>query len=210
MDKEEAEKIPFIKRRFIETANMRLKSPDNSAREMANKPHQFREFNACDEKTLIIPSTSSENREYIPMGYSDTKTVVTNAMYMVYDADFWIMGIVTSKMNMVWVKTIGGKLKSDYRYTNLCYNSFPFPKITKEQKEKITELAEGVLLTRENHTEMTLGEMYNPETMPDDLKEAHHALDMTVEQCYRSEPFTSDDERLEYLFKLYERMTKKK
>lgn len=209
-EKEDAETIPFIKHRFIETANMRLKSPDNSAREMANRPHQFREFNACDENTLVIPSTSSENREYIPMGYFNSETIVTNAMYMVYNAEQWLMGVVTSRMNMIWVKTIGGKLKSDYRYTNLCYNSLPFPKITKEEKERLTELAEEVLLTRENHTEMTLGEMYNPETMPNDLKQAHHALDIAVEQCYRPEPFTSDDERLEYLFKLYERMTKKK
>ena len=144
------------------------------------------------------------------MGYSDTQTVVTNAMYMVYGAEFWLMGIVTSKMNMVWMKTIGGKLETRYRYTNLCYNSFPFPKITTEQKENISLLAEEVLMTRENHTEMTLGEMYNPETMPNDLKEAHQALDIAVEQCYRTEPFTSDDERLEYLFKQYEKMTKKK
>ena len=209
-DKTEAEKIPFIKQRFIETANMRLKSSDCSARELANRPHQFREFNACNNRTLIIPSTSSENREYIPIGYSNSQTIITNAMYMVYDADSWLMGVITSKMNMLWVKTIGGKLKTDYRYTNLCYNSFPFPKITNEQKEKLTTLAENILLVRENHSEMTLGEMYNPESMPMDLKVAHQALDIAVEQCYRTEPFTSDDERLEYLFKLYEKMTKKK
>lgn len=209
-DKTEAEKIPFIKQRFIETANMRLKSPDCSARELANRPHQFREFNACNNRTLIIPSTSSENREYIPIGYSNSQTIITNAMYMVYDADSWLMGVITSKMNMLWVKTIGGKLKTDYRYTNLCYNSFPFPKITNEQKEKLTTLAENILLVRENHSEMTLGEMYNPESMPMDLKVAHQALDIVVEQCYRTEPFTSDDERLEYLFLLYEKMTKKK
>ena len=189
---------------------MRLKSSDCSARELANRPHQFREFNACNNRTLIIPSTSSENREYIPIGYSNSQTIITNAMYMVYDADSWLMGVITSKMNMLWVKTIGGKLKTDYRYTNLCYNSFPFPKITNEQKEKLTTLAENILLVRENHSEMTLGEMYNPESMPMDLKVAHQALDIAVEQCYRTEPFTSDDERLEYLFKLYEKMTKKK
>ena len=78
------------------------------------------------------------------------------------------------------------------------------------QKERLSALAENILLTRENHTEMTLGEMYNPESMPQDLKYAHQAMDIAVEQCYRPEPFTSDEERLEYLFKLYEKMTKKK
>ena len=114
-------------------------------------------------------------------------------------------------MHNIWVRTVGGRLKTDYRYSaTLCYNTFPFPKISTEQKERLTTLAENILLVRENHTEMTLGEMYNPESMPMDLKVAHQALDIAVEQCYRTEPFTSDEERLEYLFKLYEKMTKKK
>ena len=209
-DRINAENNPIIKTRFDATASMRLSSPDKSAREMAQRPHQFREFNACNEHTLVIPSVSSENRRYIPMGYGDDDTIVNNLMYMVCDAPKWVFAIVSSYMNMIWMKTIGGKLKTDYRYTNLCYNSFPFPKINEEQKERLTALAENILLTRENHTEMTLGEMYNPETMPLDLKLAHQAMDIAVEQCYRLEPFTSDEERLEYLFKLYEKMTKKK
>ena len=208
--KSEAEKNPIIRSRFEATATMRRQSADSSAREMAQKPHQFREFNACDEQTLIIPSTSSENRKYIPIGYADSDTIVTNAMYMVYNASKWVFAIVSSYMSMIWVRNIGGKLESRLRYTNLCYNSFPFPKINEEQKAKLTSLAENILLTRENHTEMTLGEMYNPESMPLDLKLAHQAMDIAVEQCYRPEPFTSDEERLEYLFKLYEKMTKKK
>ena len=209
-DKLQAEINQNIKARFDATAFMRLSSPDKSAREMAARPHQFREFNACDENTLIIPSVSSENRKYIPMGYGDDETIVNNLMYMVYDADKWVFAVVSSYMSMMWMKTIGGKLKTDYRYTSMCYNSFPFPKINEEQKERLSALAEHVLFTRENHTEMTYGEMYNPESMPLDLKLAHQAMDIAVEQCYRPEPFTSDEERLEYLFKLYEKMTKKK
>ena len=209
-DKLQAEINQNIKARFDATAFMRLSSPDKSAREMAARSHQFREFNACDENTLIIPSVSSENRKYIPMGYGDDETIVNNLMYMVYDADKWVFAVVSSYMSMMWMKTIGGKLKTDYRYTSMCYNSFPFPKINEEQKERLSALAEHVLFTRENHTEMTYGEMYNPESMPLDLKLAHQAMDIAVEQCYRPEPFTSDEERLEYLFKLYEKMTKKK
>lgn len=122
-----------------------------------------------------------------------------------------LFAILTSKMHNIWVRTVGGALETRIRYTNtLCYNTFPFPKINEEQKAKLTALAENILLIRENHTEMTLGEMYNPESMPMDLKWAHQALDIAVEQCYRPEPFTSDEERLEHLFKLYEKMTKKK
>lgn len=209
-DREQAATNPIIKLRFENTATMRLQSPDKSAREMAARPHQFREFNACDENTLIIPSVSSENRKYIPMGYGDDSTVVNNLMYMVCDAPKWVFAVVSSYMSMIWARNIGGRLESRLRYTNLCYNSFPLPKINEEQKARLTALAENILLTRENHTEMTLGEMYNPETMPLDLKLAHQAMDIAVEQCYRPEPFTSDEERLEYLFKLYEKMTKKK
>lgn len=131
-------------------------------------------------------------------------------MYMVCDAPKWVFAVVSSYMSMIWARNIGGRLESRLRYTNLCYNSFPLPKINEEQKARLTALAEHVLFTRENHTEMTLGEMYNPESMPLDLKLAHQAMDIAVEQCYRPEPFTSDEERLEYLFKLYEKMTKKK
>ena len=112
-------------------------------------------------------------------------------------------------MHNVWMRIVCGRMKTDYRYTNtLCYNTFAFPKTTIEQKEALKSLSENIILTRENHTEMTLAEMYNPETMPQDLKYAHQALDLAVERCYRPEPFTSDEERLEHLFKLYEKMIK--
>ncbi|OJU55151.1 MAG: hypothetical protein BGN96_12470 [Bacteroidales bacterium 45-6] len=208
-EREEAGKIPFIKQRIEKTAEMRLKSPDEGARNLALRPHQFREFNACNSETLIIPSTSSENREYIPMDYADNETIVTNAIYTVYDAPVWIFGIMTSKMNMIWINTIGGKLESRYRYTNLCYNSFPFPKITEAKRAEIEQAAEAVLIAREMHTEKTLAQMYDPDKMPANLREAHTHLDRVVESCYRPAPFTSDEERLEHLFALYEKMTKK-
>lgn len=188
---------------------MRLSSPDEGARKLAQSPHQFREFNACDETTLIIPSTSSSNRKYIPMGYADNNTIVTNAMYMIYNAPTFLLGIISSSMNMVWMKTIGGKLKTDYRYTNLCYNSFPFPKISDEKKKEIEEAAEEVLITREYYPEKTLAELYDPDKMPQDLREVHARLDDIVESCYPGYPFASDEARLECLFKLYEKMTKK-
>lgn len=202
--------IPEIKARLNDVRDFRLKSKAECTVAYANKPHLFKQRAHRDGESLIIPRVSSERRIYIPIGFLNSDTIISDSAQAVYGANQYIFGIITSYMHMLWVKTIGGKLETRYRYTNLCYNSFPFPRITKEKKEYITELAEEVLLTRENHTEMTLGEMYNPETMPDDLKEAHHALDIAVEQCYRTEPFSSDDERLEYLFKLYEKMTKKK
>lgn len=209
-ERTEAEKNPIIKERMERTAKMRLASDDEGARKLAEKPHQFREFNSCDEHTLIIPSTSSSNRTYIPMGYADNKTIVNNAMYMVNHAPTWVFGIITSLMNMVWMKTIGGKLKTDYRYTNLCYNSFPFPTISPQKKAEIEEAAENVLVTREFYPDKTLADLYDPDKMPQDLREAHERLDDIVESCYPGYPFANDEARLECLFKLYEKMTNSK
>ena len=109
---------------------------------------------------------------------------------------------------MLWVKTVGGKLKTDYRYSSqLIYNTFPFPKIPEDKKKEIETAAENVLITRENYPEKTLAELYDPDKMPEDLREAHAKLDDIVESCYPGYPFVSDEARLECLFKLYEKMT---
>ena len=108
---------------------------------------------------------------------------------------------------MTWIKTTGGRLKSDYRYSvGLCYNSFPFPEITNSRKEELTTHTFLILEEREKHPDKTLAQLYDPDKMPDGLREAHRLNDLAVERCYRSKPFESDEERLEYLFKLYEKM----
>lgn len=205
---------PFIKDRIEKTRIVRLKSPDKAGRELADRSHQFREFYEPLVETIIIPSVSSELREYIPIGIINTgikDSVISNSAFALYYAQMWIFGILTSKMHMAWVKTVGGRLKSDYRYSaQLCYNTFPFPEISEEKKKEIEEAAEEVLCVRAEHSEKTLAEMYDPDKMPADLRAAHHNLDLIVESCYRKELFTSDEERLEHLFKLYEKMTTKK
>lgn len=203
--------IPEINRRMIGVSEARMKSGTVSTQEYAQFPYAFRQPQYKETESIIIPSTSSERREYIPIGFLGKDVVVSNSTYVVYDAELWHFAVLTSKMHNVWMRIVCGRMKTDYRYTNtLCYNTFAFPKTTIEQKEALKSLAENIILTRENHTEMTLAEMYNPETMPQDLKYAHQALDLAVERCYRPEPFTSDEERLEHLFKLYEKMTKGK
>ena len=200
---------PEIAKRIEKTKTFRLGSSDASGRKLALTPYQFREHPVLSE-CIIIPAVSSERREYIPIGYLPAGPVVSNSAFAIYDAPQWLFAVLTSKMHMAWVKTVGGRLKTDYRYSaQLCYNTFPFPTISEAQKAELASLAQDVLDLREEHFDMTLGEMYNPETMPDDLKEAHHRLDLAVERCYQPEPFTSDEERLECLFKLYVKMTKK-
>jgi len=199
--------IPPIRKRIEANKNFRLdESEDGQA--LADRPHQFREHPEDGEK-IIIPSVSSENRDYIPMGYLDADVIVSNAAFALYDAPTWLFGILTSKIHMIWVKTVGGKLETRYRYSaQLCYNTFPFPKISSEKKQEIEAAAEEVLITREYYPEKTLAELYDPDKMPQDLREAHARLDDIVESCYPGYPFPSDEARLECLFKLYEKMTK--
>ena len=205
----EALEIQEIASRIENVKQMRLNSRDEGAQKLAQRAHQFREHPELSE-CIIIPRVSSERREYIPIGYLDAGTVVADSAFAIYDAPLWLFGILTSKMHMAWVKTVGGRLKTDYRYSaQLCYNTFPFPAINEAQKAELEELAQEVLDVRDQHFDMTLGEQYNPETMPEALKEVHHRLDLAVERCYRPEPFSSDEERLECLFKLYAKMTKK-
>ena len=111
---------------------------------------------------------------------------------------------------MVWVDAVGGKLKTDYRYSaKLCYNTFPFPEIKEKDKHLISEYVFAILDERAKFPQKTMAWLYNPETMPKDLKKAHHELDLAIERLYRLAPFNSDAERLEYLFKMYDEMTKK-
>ena len=105
------------------------------------------------------------------------------------------------------MKSVAGGMKTDIVYSNqLCYNAFPFPNISKQRKEELTQCALNIIDERLKHSEKTLAQLYDPDKMPEGLKEAHHQNDLAVERCYRSTPFSSDEERLEYLFKLYEKM----
>lgn len=211
-DRETAETIPTVASRINATARFReFESKDGA--DLASRPHQFREHYKIDENSrdkIIIPRVSSEHREYIPVGYADKDTIISDSAFAIYNAELWLFALLTSKMHNLWVRTVGGRLKTDYRYSaTLCYNTFPFPKLTIAEKVELSELAQTILDIRDENCDMTMGEMYNPETMPEDLRVAHHRLDLAVEYSYRPEPFISDEERLEHLFKLYAKMTKK-
>lgn len=200
---------PEINERIERTKEFRLQSVDEGGRKLALRSHQFREHPVLS-RCIIVPRHSSERREYIPIGYLNEETVVADSAFAIYDASLWLFGILTSKMHMTWVKTVGGRLKTDYRYSaQLCYNTFPFPTINEAKKKQIEEAAENVLVTRAFYPERTLAELYDPDKMPEDLKEAHSVLDDVVESCYLGYPFANDEARLECLFKLYEKMTKK-
>lgn len=199
-----------ISARLKKVYEHRINSSEKSTQEKAKNPNQYYFASHKDSDSIIVPATSSERREYIPIGFLTQDTVISNSAMAIYDAQPWLFGILHSKMHMVWVDAVGGKLKTDYRYSaKLCYNTFPFPDITPKQKEIINQYVFAILDERAKFPEKTMAWLYNPDTMPKDLKNAHRELDEAIERCYRLAPFTSDAERLEYLFKMYDEMTKK-
>lgn len=199
--------IDEIKDRIESVAKSRSKSPNKGIRDFADRPWKFVFVTWQNKLGLIIPTVSSINRRYIPIGFAEKDTVATNATYILYSDEYFYLSILISEMHMIWVRAVAGRLKTDYRYSSsLCYNSFPFPPISNQRKEELTQCTFRILEEREKHPEKTLAELYDPDKMPDGLKEAHRLNDEAVERCYRSTPFNSDEERLEYLFKLYEKM----
>jgi len=202
--------IGEISRRVEKCREMRLASSKEATVKKADTPWLFDEIRYKKGSTIIVPQTSSENRLYIPIYYSDEDIIYSNGARVVFNGPLWLFGILTSKIHNNWAQVVSGRLETRIQYSNtLCYNTFPFPKISNEKKQDIETAAEEVLITREYYPEKTLAELYDPDKMPQDLREAHARLDDIVESCYPGYPFQSDEARLECLFKLYEKMTKK-
>lgn len=209
--KEIAFSIPEITNRINMCWDLRRKSKRGATNILADSPYKFGEIRHIDTNSIIIPSVSSERRDYIPMGFLNKDTVISNAAMAIYDAELWLFGVLTSRMHMVWVRAVAGRLKTDYRYSaQLCYNTFPFPNITNQQKEILVDFVDRVMEERYKEQTKTLAELYDPDKMPEGLREAHHELDLYIDSIYRQKPFESDEERLSHLFTMYERITKKK
>lgn len=202
----EAKNIKPIADRIKKVEEFR-KTGGDVARSLVSTPYRFRYVHEAKKNLLIVPRTTSERRTYLPVGIKGSDVIVTDSTQVVYDPELFIMGILSSRIHMTWVKAVAGGLETRIGYSNsLCYNSFPFPNINQEQKQELDRNVYAVLGEREKMSEKTLAQLYDPDKMPDGLREAHHQLDLAVERCYRSKPFASDEERLEYLFKLYEQM----
>ena len=209
LDFTDLDQMPQTKERIEKVKAIRLQSSREATKKLANTPHLFGEIRQSQSDYLIIPRVSSENRYYVPFGYISKDTIVTDRCAFIPDADLSLFGVMTSAMHMAWMKATCGRLKTDYNYSiQLVYNTFPFPKITQTQKEKIEELVNIILDERDKEYLKTLAELYDPNKMPDGLKKAHENLDLYIETIYRDKPFSSDEERLEHLFKLYEKMIK--
>lgn len=200
--------IPALRSRIDGVRKMRLQSTDAGTRDMAARPHQFREMYCGAIQTLILPGVSSEGREYLPIGLIDDRSVVSNLAFALYDAPLWNMALIASRLHIVWIATVCGKLKTDYRYSNtLGWNTFPVPQLTEQNKADMTRCAEDILLAREAHFPATIADLYDPDNMPDNLRHAHERNDEVLERIYIGRRFKNDTERLEKLFELYTKMT---
>lgn len=201
------ENLPKVKERINNVYEFRKNSSAKTTIGYASIPHKFAQRGHKDTNSIIIPRVSSERREYIPIGYLNFDEIITDSANAIYDAEPWLFSILTSKIHMVWIRTVAGKLETRIRYSSsICYNTFPFPLISESKKSELTQHTLNILDERAKHSEKTLAQLYDPDKMPAGLREAHHQNDLAVERCYRSTPFGSDEERLEYLFKLYEKM----
>lgn len=174
---------------------------------LADTPTRFHVNVIPDTPFLVVPQTSSESREYVPIGWLTPPTIPSDKLRLIYGADPWQFGILTSRLHMAWMRAITGRMKSDYMYSvGIVYNNFPWPEASDSQTEKVRTLAQAVLDARAKFPKATLADLYDPDAMPPELRKAHHKLDDAVDALYKRGGFQSDRERVEHLFMLYEKL----
>ena len=195
-----------IKERLERVRNGRLQSPTASVREYAKFPTLFTQDRQPTTQYLAVPEVSSETREYIPMAMLSPAIISSSKLMLIPGASLLYFGILTSAMHMAWMRTVAGRLKSDYSYSPAIYNSFVWPEMTNAKESRIVDLSQTVLDACAAHPEATLADLYDPDLMPPDLRRAHQALDRAVDALYRRTGFASERERVEHLFALYEKM----
>lgn len=207
-DLDMAKTFPVIKRRLELVKEHRLASSEASTRKLASHPNRFYFYAHKSGHSIMVPSTTSERRSYIPMAYLDDSTIISNAAQVIYNSEPWLFSILSSNMHMAWIRAVAGQLETRIRYSSaIVYNNFPVPELSEKQKDELNRNARDILFARESHTEKTLAEMYDPSNMPEDLKEAHEHSDLVVDGLYRQKPYENNEERLADLFELYEKMT---
>ena len=185
INEDEIKQAPLVKERIDKVREMRLKSSDKGTRKLAERPHEFRETNN-PKNYLLIPRVSSERRRYIPIGFMNENSICTDRNQIIPQGDIYDFGILNSLIHNDWMRLVTGRLESRYNYSGtIVYNTFPFPDATNEQKKSIEGLAEEILLARASNAGMTLAELYDPDKMPEDLKQAHSNLDDAVDKLYR-------------------------
>ncbi len=205
----EASENRYIASRLDSVVKMRLSSSKMQTKEAASWPHKFGEIrHKSSNYTIAVPRVSSENREFLPVGVVEGGTIIGDRNFALYDAPLWNLALIASRLHWVWIGTVCVRMRTDFSYSNtLGWNTFPLPPLTEKMKADLTRCAEDILLAREAHFPATIADLYDPETMPDDLRAAHERNDEVLERIYIGRRFKNDTERLEKLFELYTKMT---
>lgn len=214
----ELKNSPMIYERVKKVREFRLASKAESTRKFAVRPTEFKQNAQPNTPYLIIPSVSSENRRYVPIGYIQPEVIATNATQIIPNATLYEFGVITSNVHMAWMRIVAGRLKSDYRYSStIVYNTFPWPTVTEEQKKFIANTAQGILDARALYPDCSLADLYDELTMPVELRKAHQANDIAVMKAYGmikkvdgKDTFLTESETVARLFEMYQELTEKK
>lgn len=200
--------MPLVMERVENVRRFRQGRRSVPTQRLAERPTRFHVENIPSAPFLLIPKVSSERRAYIPIGFMDPETMVSDLVFVMPHATLFHFGIISSAMHMTWVRQVCGRLKSDFRYSaKLVYNNYPWPQdVSEVHRGRVQSAAQGVLDARAAFPDATLADLYDPNAMPPALRRAHDALDRAVDRCYRQQPFTSERQRLEFLFSLYEQL----
>ncbi len=200
-----ASEINSLSMRFKEVAQKRSEMKAASTQSFAKKPYRFVQIQGVAKSHLfLVPRHSSESRPYLPIAIFDNSTIVADSAFAIYDAPPWNFAVFSSRLHLVWVATVCGKIKTDFRYSNtIGWNTFPVPFLTEQNKADLTRCAEEILLAREVHFPKTIADLYDSESMPENLRKAHERNDEVIERIYIGRKFRNDTERLEKLFAIY-------
>ncbi|MEY4506864.1 MAG: hypothetical protein RL297_1442 [Pseudomonadota bacterium] len=204
-DADDAQAIPEIAKRVQSVRQARSAAlNDAGAQKLALKPWRFREQLTARNHTMVVPRVSSENRPYLPVGILPPESIIQEKAFALYDAPLWNMALIASRLHWVWIGTVCVRLEMRFSYSNtLGWNTFPVPLLTTQNKVDLTRCAEDILLAREAHFPATIADLYDPDTLPDNLRQAHERNDETLERIYIGRRFKNDTERLETLFEMY-------
>lgn len=204
-------KYSFIKERVEHVRSFRQKSSKDATVKKAKTPYKMESRKEAVDYEIVVPSVTSECRAYLPCDILPSRAIISNLAFMIADAPLWNFAFIVSRLHLVWVKAVCGKMKTDFRYSNtLGWHTFPIPKLTTQNKEDLTRAAERILEARERHFPATIAELYDGENMPDDLRQAHEWNDGVVESIFIGRRFKNDSERLERLYDMYAKLIAKK
>jgi hypothetical protein len=201
--------MPNVMKRIEQVRAFRAASTAEPTRRSAENPAQFFFISQPKNEYILVPEVSSERRRYVPIGFMSHEVISSNKNYLIAEADLFLLGMLQSEMHMTWMRQTAGRLESRYQYSgSMVYNTFPWPdEPTDKQRAAVEAAAQSVLDARAQFPQSSLADLYDPLTMPPALVKAHQTLDRTVDACYRKAAFTSDAQRVEFLFERYQQLT---